>query len=340
MLELAQSLAQLTAHRDRGALDHAAVDLLASCVPDAQIRMYRCVGPPADQRLLLTAFATAGVTESVTASLRVLDELPPLASDPLFLRALHEHAPLHDCASGRHVFSLELDSHCIAFVDLQSARGLDATHTALIQTLLTIYCNQIALLDYGETDALTGLLNRKTYDAMFCRAARSSSQAEPQSLVEMERRSLALRQWMGVIDVDHFKRVNDTHGHLIGDELLLMVAQLMRATFRYGDALYRFGGEEFVVLLRAPDREHARIAFERFRRRLAGQNFPRVGKVTVSIGFTAIRDHDLPSAAFERADRAVYFAKEHGRNQVRCFDDLLDGGAVESQEHVGEVELF
>jgi PleD family two-component response regulator len=64
------------------------------------------------------------------------------------------------------------------------------------------------------------------------------------------------------------------------------------------------------------------------------------GSVTASVGFTAILDEDLPSTAFERADRAVYFAKEHGRNQVCCFDDLLEGGAVHSQEHVGEVELF
>ena len=143
-----------------------------------------------------------------------------------------------------------------------------------------------------------------------------------------------------MVDIDHFKRVNDNHGHLIGDELLLLVSQLMRSSFRFDDTLYRFGGEEFVILLRAPARDHARIAFERFRKRLASHDFPRVGSVTASIGFTEIRDLDLPSSAFERADQAVYFAKESGRNQSRCFEDLLDRGDLDVRDHVGEVELF
>jgi diguanylate cyclase (GGDEF)-like protein len=340
MLEFAQSVAQLTAQRSRGALDRAALGLLARFVPQGRIEMLRCVGPAEDARLLLTGRAADGLVESVPIPCVSLDALPELSAEPLYVRALQEQEPVLDATRGRHVFALSLDTGCFAIFDLCIGKALDADQIGLIQTLLGIYGNQVALLNYGETDALTGLLNRKTYDAAFYEAAKASGASEQRSPLDIERRSQAGRRWIGVVDIDHFKRVNDNHGHLIGDELLLLVSQLMRASFRFDDALYRFGGEEFVILLRAPNRANARTAFERFRKRLADHEFPRVGTVTASIGFTEIRDLDLPSSAFERADRAVYFAKEHGRNQLRCFEELLDGGAVTAKDHVGEVELF
>ena len=81
--------------------------------------------------------------------------------------------------------------------------------------------------------------------------------------------------WLGVVDIDHFKRVNDGFGHLIGDEVLVLVARIMRQSFRHYDRLYRFGGEEFVVLLRGGDEEDAKAAFERFRTNVESYLFPR-----------------------------------------------------------------
>lgn len=339
MLDLFQSVVQLTSHRDRAALERAALELMAACVPDARIEMFRCVGTAQNLRLLLTARALYGAVECVPSQWSPVDALPSLDSEPLFNRAKEQQRPVQETNGRRHVFPLELHSRNTAFVDLRITRELDHTHVALIEALLSIYSNQIALLDYGETDALTGLLNRKTYDSVFCKATHGGA-GNDTATNDRDRRAAAPSQWIGVIDIDHFKRVNDNHGHLIGDELLLLVAQFMKATFRYGDSLYRFGGEEFVVLLRAPDGDHALMAFERFRARIAEHEFPRVGHVTVSIGFSEIRPFDLPSAAFERADRAVYFSKEHGRDQVSCFETLVDEGLLESGDRVGEVEMF
>jgi diguanylate cyclase (GGDEF)-like protein len=145
---------------------------------------------------------------------------------------------------------------------------------------------------------------------------------------------------MGVIDIDHFKRVNDTYGHLIGDEVLLLLARLMRASFRFDDRLYRFGGEEFVVLMRCTDAAAASLAFERLRSHVERHMFPQVGRITVSIGFTELKPGDTPSGAFERADKAVYFAKGQGRNQVRHHADLVAAGHLEDDTKVGDVELF
>jgi diguanylate cyclase (GGDEF)-like protein len=145
---------------------------------------------------------------------------------------------------------------------------------------------------------------------------------------------------MGVIDIDHFKRVNDTYGHLIGDEVLLLLARLMRASFRFDDRLYRFGGEEFVVLMRCTDAPSAALAFERLRSNVERHLFPQVGRITVSIGFTELKRGDTPSGAFERADKAVYFAKGQGRNQVRHHAELVASGHLEDDTKVGDVELF
>ena len=139
-----------------------------------------------------------------------------------------------------------------------------------------------------------------------------------------------------MIDVDHFKRVNDTFGHLFGDEVLLRMGELIRKTFRHSDRLFRFGGEEFVVILNAVDESLAYASFNRFRLSVEQHEFPRVGKVTCSIGFTAVSPLDVPTDVVGRADEALYHAKEHGRNQVCCYERLVAEGLISRIEPVSE----
>jgi diguanylate cyclase (GGDEF)-like protein len=143
-----------------------------------------------------------------------------------------------------------------------------------------------------------------------------------------------------LIDIDHFKSVNDSYGHLIGDEVLLLLSRLMRSSFRFHDRLYRFGGEEFVVLMRCAREEDTAMALERMRQNTEAYAFPQVGRITISIGFTEVKPGDTPSGAFERADKAVYYAKGHGRNQVRSHAALVASGALEDDSIIGDVELF
>ena len=103
---------------------------------------------------------------------------------------------------------------------------------------------------------------------------------------------------------------------------------------------YRFGGEEFVVLMRCPTDGDAAVAFERLRSAVQGYVFPQVGTITVSVGFTGLKPGDTPSSAFERADRAVYWAKTHGRNQVCSHTQLVGSGDLADDSKVGDVELF
>jgi diguanylate cyclase (GGDEF)-like protein len=206
----------------------------------------------------------------------------------------------------------------------------DATaHSAAIVVLAGIYGNQIRLLDYSELDTLTRLLNRKTFDETFDRLLTATTgEHEDGARDRRDHLESGAPAWLCVIDIDHFKRVNDSFGHLFGDEVLLRMGELMRRTFRGGDRLFRFGGEEFVVILNAANETLAASSFNRFRATVEKHEFPQVGKVTCSIGFTAVSRLDVPTDVLGRADEALYYAKEHGRNRVCCYERLVSQGAI------------
>lgn len=200
-----------------------------------------------------------------------------------------------------------------------------------VATLVRMYGNQIKLLDYSELDTLTRLLNRKTFDETFERLLTVSSSDSQDGETFDDRRGCLEEDssaWLCVVDIDHFKRINDSFGHLFGDEVLLRMGDLMRKTFRGGDRLFRFGGEEFVVILNAADETLAATGFDRFRLSIENHEFPQVGQVTCSIGFTAVSSMDVPTDVVGRADEALYFAKENGRNRVCCYEALVAEGAI------------
>lgn len=211
--------------------------------------------------------------------------------------------------------------------------------------LQAVFMNILALLDYSEVDTLTGLLNRKTFDDTLLRVLASLTLPDDEQLdaILLPRRRHPTPgddHSLAVIDIDHFKRVNDGFGHLIGDEVLLLVATMMKSSFRTYDKLFRFGGEEFVVLLKPTSDEDARRAFDRFRAAIEAREFPQVGRVTISIGYSRIALGDQPSIVLDRADEALYWAKENGRNRVASYAALLAAGKLAAKESSSEVELF
>jgi diguanylate cyclase (GGDEF)-like protein len=226
-------------------------------------------------------------------------------------------------------------------LELWSEQPLSLPLLRPIQTLLKVFGNFQNLLESSQRDALTGLLNRQTFDATFLKASMPVVPDATQVMPGERRAQPVTGYWLGVIDIDLFKLVNDGFGHLIGDEVLVLVARIMRQTFRHYDRLYRFGGEEFVVLLRGGTESDAQRAFDRFRRNVEAYPFPQVKRVTVSVGLTEVQHKDTPSVAFSRADQGVYQAKHQGRNQVLCFEALVRSGALhDGDTHVGDVELF
>jgi diguanylate cyclase (GGDEF)-like protein len=193
----------------------------------------------------------------------------------------------------------------------------------------------------AEHDTLTALRNRRTFDADFQRLQRGAVHALAAAPLDARHPApVDAPHWLAVVDVDRFKRFDDEYGHLYGDEVLLILAQMMRAQFRPLDRLYRFGGEEFVVVLARTAPEVARAPFERLRAAVAARAFTRVGRVTGSMGFTRIGTVDDAAGAFGRADAARYHAKQGGRDRVHAWEDLAAAGLVAPTRTEAVVELF
>jgi len=161
-------------------------------------------------------------------------------------------------------------------------------------------------VELAERDALTGLYNRRRATEMLDLFAKQAARGG--------------RFALAVVDIDHFKLVNDTHGHAAGDLVLQAFATEASATLRNGDLLARWGGEEFLLLLPGGDTGSAHVLAERLREHTASINVAlpqgEIVSFTVSIGVTSLREGELTSKALERADAALYRAKAGGRNRV------------------------
>jgi diguanylate cyclase (GGDEF)-like protein len=166
-----------------------------------------------------------------------------------------------------------------------------------------LYHEQIGSL--AREDSLTGVYNKRSFDEDFGRyTARAEPGDSPLSLI--------------LLDLDHFKSINDTLGHAAGDEVLRRVTSLIRATLPVGAAVYRVGGEEFAILSTGPGASRATELAEELRRQVESSAFSHAGKafpVTLSLG-VAVRRGDGAEQLYERADRKLYEAKRGGRNRV------------------------
>ena len=346
MMDVIGALADLTGLRNRDQLD---IDLLSlvrrACAQrDCAIRLTCVVGEEDNARWLTCCRLDANAQEPVRDIVGVdLSALPLLASVSYWQTALNSGnvQKMGDCPYATVFPNGNAALGVVGVMELLTTKRLSATQCDTISAVLKIYSNLQGLLDYGEKDTLTELLNRKTFDDAFFKAAIELNRNQRNMNADRRGASSNHSYWLAVIDIDFFKRVNDNFGHLIGDEVLLLMARLMRINFRIQDRLYRFGGEEFVVLMRCGEPLHAAQAMARFRQQVEEHHFPQVGTITVSIGFSQVRLDDIFSNAFDRADKAVYYAKGHGRNQVCEFDALVrEGKLTEVEDDTKEVDFF
>lgn len=336
MSSLVDHLAELTRFRDREQADALLADTLAELLQPRVLALHRAVGEPPDRRWLTSV--RLGEGPALPPRRPPFERLPRLQAQPAWHACMEGQQPLE--TPDGVLLPLLVGNQAVGVLELHGTGSFGDEGRRTAQAIVRLYGNFLALLDYGERDALTGLLNRKTFDDSFMHAVLDPAAEPAASGPQDARAELPARYWLAVLDIDHFKRVNDSFGHLIGDEVLLLLAGLMRTSFRFDDRLFRFGGEEFVVLLGAPNEEAAAAVLERLRARVEAFEFPQVGQVTVSIGFTAVRPSDAPTDAYERADRAVYHAKTAGRNRVAGPSTLAAAGLPEEPPRVGQVDLF
>jgi diguanylate cyclase (GGDEF)-like protein len=330
---LIDSVADTTAHRDRDDLNQAVARLLLHFLDAHSVVMYRLVDDVAGRRVMPRLHMVRDQGQFVSVQCAEQDARS-LNDVQAWKDSIANHAATqYSLEQGTvcSVFPLQGERDVIGLLEICTAASLEPRNAELVSGILRILRNQLALLDYGERDALTGLLNRKTLEATFGKVLQRTDA------------DLAAKRepaWLGVVDIDKFKSINDSHGHLFGDEVLLLVAQLMKQSFRGADQLFRFGGEEFVIVLAQANTEGARIAFERLRVAIESYRFPQIGKVTISLGYTQVDPLEGPSSCIERADAALYYAKHHGRNNVRHYEALVASGELTPINKADDIELF
>jgi len=163
------------------------------------------------------------------------------------------------------------------------------------------------LATQANVDPLTGVGNRRMMHQHL------------QEIVA-DRRREHNRGTLMVLDIDHFKKINDNHGHDVGDQVLVDITRSIAASLRTGDGFYRMGGEEFVILLRGMDAATAHSYLPALHGRLSGQVSTADGPVTFSAGVATLHSGEDWSQWLARADRVLYSAKSAGRNQLRFSD--------------------
>lgn len=154
-----------------------------------------------------------------------------------------------------------------------------------------------------DTDRLTGTWNRRYFDSMIERELRRT-----------ERYGLPLS--LMIFDIDHFKKVNDTYGHDVGDQVLIGITERVRSQIRLSDALIRWGGEEFILVTSSTTLSGATALAEKIRICISSTEFPTVGTVTISIGVAQFHPGESKREWITRADKLLYAAKHNGRNRV------------------------
>ena len=349
MLDLISHVVKISARRDRTEINSAMVDALVDLFHPLRATIYRCYHGHNKTVFFPCAGFGPGGPFLRNAYLPDRQHCHGTDHDPLLQRCRQESSAVLDhLEDGAHriIFPIMQRNEASYMIDLVLFDEFSADQRVAMMGLIEYFGNHIALLDYGEGDTLTGLASRKTFDKhlfeLLGQAASDELLANGSGQPRRRRGGANdASHWLAVCDIDHFKHINDNFGHLIGDEVLIMLAQVMRHAFRFDDQLFRFGGEEFIALLQPTDLTSAKAALERFRSEVAGQMFSRVGNVTISIGFSQLLPHDTPTDAIDRADEALYYAKRNGRNRVGCYEELVANGQLAAKEVArGEIELF
>lgn len=323
---LLDAIVKLTAQRDQETLAEVLVDAITILTNASSTSVYALGGELGH----LSAKVLASNCEPIGSHITPLDARPGLRAcieghKTVTVPTENGHQMIHPVMEQGNVVGLMIREHNQSYDH----------HSDLLEGLVAIYSNQQSLLNHQQRDGLTGLYNRVALQNWMGKALPSDARAERRASDDAPLGCFAM------FDIDLFKRINDSKGHLYGDEVLLVFADLMRESFRYNDLLFRYGGEEFAAVLTDTDLDGALMVLERFRETVAQHKFAQLNQVTVTIGVTQISSHLQADKLIERADQAMYYGKNHGRNQANAFEWLQQGNIVPSvNEHPESYKLF
>ncbi len=184
--------------------------------------------------------------------------------------------------------------------------NIDNEYLVTLSDITKLKAQQIISEQKAYIDGLTGIYNRNKFDEVL-----------DEEILSVKRYKHKFS--MALIDIDKFKDFNDTYGHLIGDEVLIMLAQSLKENLRETDLLVRWGGEEFIILFKETSVEDARIVSQKLKDKIENLQHPMAGNITISFGLTQYKDEENVKSIFERCDKALYLAKENGRNRIEVL---------------------
>lgn len=342
-----QSVINMTEQRDVDSLEYGVVVTLAELLPLNSISLYKLVGDRPEDGMEEVICLSVGENGEIQARYKQNNEVNIVKEDQyLYSCLLDRKEVLYKNGNGQmHMISpLICDEKIIGAIEMASNKDLKK-FKELINGITRIYENYLYILNKSERDKLTGLLNRHSFDTKFSRLLqmqKDEKRSGSKNQIANERRQQATdsHAWLAIIDIDHFKNVNDKFGHVCGDEVLLMLSQKMKAFFRNSDLLFRFGGEEFVIILEPIPHEMAERTLERFRNKVADSDFPLIEKITISGGYVKVTDLHYPVTFIEHADQALYYAKKNGRNCMYSYESLVERGELSEQIESEKVDLF
>jgi diguanylate cyclase (GGDEF)-like protein/PAS domain S-box-containing protein len=277
---------------------------------------YRRLFETSQDGILILDADTAQITDVNPFLIRMLG----YSHKDFLQKKLWEVGLFKDIELSRSAFSELQEKGYVRFKDLpletKDGRTIDVefvSNVYLVNMKKVIQCNirditvqkrmEEKLKKLSTKDNLTGFYNRRKFKEIIrIEIERVKRYNQPLSII--------------MFDIDHFKKVNDKYGHGAGDYVLKTIASIVRKNVRKIDYLFRWGGEEFLILSSETQLDKAHALAERIRKAIESYKFKKVGKVTVSFGVTEFKERETQDSFIKRADDAMYKAKEKGRNRV------------------------
>lgn len=343
MHTLIEHIVKLTDHRDRDLLELTLSKALIDLLPIVRIIIARVVRENGEQRWLEVARLDS------QGGGRVLD---PLRVDFQTLTRFEDASERCECLrtrerlelawagdEGPHINFLPLFSDSRSddegVIEVHSEAALNPDALQMLDQLRHIYRNMYSLLEFSDRDAMTGLQNRKSLDDAFYSAVLEDLESAPghgfgeagaMATHQERRHRVPANYWLGAAVVDNFRLINDKYGQPVVKEVLMQVARAMKNTFRTYDRIYRFEGGHFGVLIHCPDEALVLAAFDRLRSNVEKTTSPKIGRVTLSCGFTDVLADDSPGSALDKTERAVDFARRSGGNKACSYMGMVRRG--------------
>jgi diguanylate cyclase (GGDEF)-like protein len=340
----------MTTKRDSDEFGVSIVVSIAELIPDSIVGLFSCIEHPKPYFKEMTVLSIIR-NDNNESNYQWNITLPQATKQYIEdnFEQLNELSSYETGDNNCHVFfPIIIDKKVVYGINISSQLPITEYLNSIL-AIIKVCQNFYAILASSEKDSLTGLYNRKTYDQKLSTLLRKQQNNQLNNLTwgksrhsgtELRNINNQSSTWLAVIDIDFFKKINDKFGHLYGDEVLLLLSQLMQQSFRQNDLLFRFGGEEFVIIFEPISEEQAHYVLEKFRQLIANYNFPMVGHVTISLGYAKITETDHPKLVFDNADKALYYSKENGRNCLNNYERLVRESLIKNRIEEGDIELF